>query len=408
MAKDGDKKRGRRSRGGENSQVGKPENSASNLTITDPENMERDNSKLPLGPGPVTEELSASEPPVMDGTADPAATAATGPGSAASLSAGHGDQSEAAGQLSVDDELSAHNDDSTSASEESLEMPRRLTSSQSLDLRSNSDCKQLAATALRFVETNIPPSSNKVNHDFTPQSLPDQGGDTVTLKDIMNAIMVSRQETSDSLKIIDNRLSEFEKSLDYAHGKTIENKQSIDELRSENKELKDTVSSLSTELAALRTEVFNVKSRQDATERRSREWGIRIYGVPELPREDTRRVLCNLIAEHSLAGLNTPAKASQAIEHCHRLGNAQPGKHRPIIANMFSRPLRNVLLKSAKAVNNDQSAIYFAEDMIKSDHEMKLKARNQMKAAHDPGQKVCFRRGKLIIDSRVTEITGLD
>ena len=79
----------------------------------------------------------------------------------------------------------------------------------------------------------------------------------------------------------------------------------------------------------------------------------------------SRRVLCNLIAEHSLAGLNTPAKASQAIEHCHRLGNTQPGKHRPIIANMFSRPLHNVLFKSAKAVNNDQSPIYFAEDMIK-------------------------------------------
>ena len=221
MAKGGDKKRGRRSRGGENSQVRKPENSASNLTIPDPENMERDNSKLPLGPGPVTDELSASEPPVTDGTAHPAATGATGPGSAASLSAGHGDQSEAAGQLSDDDELSAHDDDLTSASEESLEKPRRLT--RSLDLRSNSDCKQLAAMALKFVETNIPPSSNKVNHDFTPQPLPGQGGDTVTLKDIMNAIMVSRQETSDSLKIIDNRLSEFEKSLDYAHGKTIEN-----------------------------------------------------------------------------------------------------------------------------------------------------------------------------------------
>ena len=59
-------------------------------------------------------------------------------------------------------------------------------------------------------------------------------------------------------------------------------------------------------------------------------------------------------------------------------------------------------------VNNDQSPIYFAEDMIKSDHEMKLKARNHMKAAHDAGRKVCFRRGKPIIDSRVTEITGLD
>ena len=143
-------------------------------------------------------------------------------------------------------------------------------------------------------------------------------------------------------------------------------------------------------------------------ERGSCEWGIRIYGVPELLREHTRRVLCNFIAEHSLEGLNTLAKASQAIEHCHRLGNVQPGKHRQMIANMFSRPLGNIFLKSAKAVINDQSPSYFAEDMIKSDYEMKLKAHYQMKAAHDIGWKVCFRRGKLIINSWVTEIAGFN
>ena len=82
-------------------------------------------------------------------------------------------------------------------------------------------------------------------------------------------------------------------------------------------------------------------------------------------------------------------------------------KHWPIKANLYSRPLRNALLKSAKEVNNDpSSALYFAEDMTKADHELKLKARAQMEAAHDAGHRVCFRRGKLIIDSRVTAIEG--
>ena len=89
------------------------------------------------------------------------------------------------------------------------------------------------------------------------------------------------------------------------------------------------------------------------------------------------------------------------------MGHVQPGKHRPIIANLYSRPLCNVLLKSAKEVNNDpSSAIYFVEDMTKDDHELKLKAWAQMKAAHDAGHRVCFRRGKLIIDSQVTAIEG--
>ena len=50
--------------------------------------------------------------------------------------------------------------------------------------------------------------------------------------------------------------------------------------------------------------------------------------------------------------------------------------------------------------------MYFAEDMTKDDQELKFKARAQMKAAHDAGCRVCFRRGKLIIDSRVTAIEG--
>ena len=37
-----------------------------------------------------------------------------------------------------------------------------------------------------------------------------------------------------------------------------------------------------------------------------------------------------------------------------------------------------------------------------------MRARQQMKVAHDAGRKVCFRRGKLIIDSQVTAITGVN
>ena len=148
--------------------------------------------------------------------------------------------------------------------------------------------------------------------------------------------MVSHNKTSVSLNKIDNRLIEFEKSLKFTNAKVMENVQSIDSLRTENRELKSICNSLSSELTLLKQEVKQLKSKQDVTERRSREWGIRVYGVPEVPREDTRAVLLNLIAQHHLAGLNTAMKASSAIEHCHHLGHVQPGKHRPIIANLYS------------------------------------------------------------------------
>ena len=270
----------------------------------------------------------------------------------------------------------------------------RMTRSRSLEIR-NRD-RATPSTPINYDTEPIP------RDIFGPLNTDDP-----SLKDLMTAIMVSHNKTSVSLNKIDNRFIEFEKSLEFTNAKVMENVQSIDSLRTENRELKSICNSLSSELTLLKQEVKQLKSKQDATEWRSREWGIRVYGVPEVPREDTRAVLLNLIAQHHLAGLNTAMKASSAIEHCHRLGHVQPGKHRPIIANLYSRPLRNALLKSAKEVNNDPSSpIYFAEDMTKDDHELKLKARAQMKAAHDAGRRVCFRRGKLIIDSRVTTIEG--
>ena len=109
-----------------------------------------------------------------------------------------------------------------------------------------------------------------------------------SLKGLMTAIMVSHNKTSISLNKIDNRFIEFEKSLEFINSKVMENVQSIDSLRTENTELKSICNSLPSELTLLKQEVKQLKSKQDATERRSREWGIRVYGVPEVPREDTR------------------------------------------------------------------------------------------------------------------------
>ena len=114
-----------------------------------------------------------------------------------------------------------------------------------------------------------------------------------------------------------------------------------------------------------------------------------------------------MVAEHKLAGLDTEELASTAIEHCHRLSvneDRPADKQLVIIANLYSRPLRNKLLKDAREINNSRSAIYFAEDMTKADHQAKLQAKLQMRKAFQEGKKIMFRRGKLIIDSRVVPI----
>ena len=69
---------------------------------------------------------------------------------------------------------------------------------------------------------------------------------------------------------------------------------------------------------------------------------------------------------HCENGIDSIEGASKVIEHCHRIGPFQQGKTRAIIANIYSRPLRNQLLKDARDVNNNSNNdIYIAPDMTK-------------------------------------------
>ena len=103
-----------------------------------------------------------------------------------------------------------------------------------------------------------------------------------------------------------------------------------------------------------------------------------------------------------MAGIDSMEGASKVIEHCHRIGPFRKGKTRAIIANIYSCPLRNQLLKADRDINNDPNHdIYIAPNMTKADHLLKLKAREQMKRAHEQGKKVVFQKGKLIINSEV-------
>ena len=229
--------------------------------------------------------------------------------------------------------------------------------------------------------------------------------DNPTIKDLLSIIVSNRAETSTTLSNISTRLHDFEGSLEMAHSRASKNEGDIKALSKENQDLKKTVHTLTSQLREVQNDVCVVRDRQEATERRSREWGVRIHGVPETAREDTRLVLFRLIAKHKLAGLDTIERASQAIEHCHRLGPKTSGKHRAIIANIFSRLLRNLLIKEARPINNNTTTpIYIAEDMTKRDHELKLLARAQMREAYANGHKVSFRKGKLFIDAKEVPI----
>ena len=250
-------------------------------------------------------------------------------------------------------------------------------------------------------------ADGRVDPEMTGEKL--RLSDNPTNKDLMTLLMNNQAETNTNFNRLTERLDDYERSLNHAHERIDDQSQDINSLRTENTDLRKIVDTLGKSLDTVSKQLQGVQDRQDRTERRSREWGIRIHGIAETPNENTRAVLSSAISDFKLAGLDTPHQAAVAIEHCHRLGAKVTGKQRVIIANMYSRPLRNKLLSDAKTVNSNKDLpIYFAEDMIKADHASKLRARNQMKEAHDRGEKVMFRRGQLIINSQVVAIKNTE
>ena len=96
-------------------------------------------------------------------------------------------------------------------------------------------------------------------------------------------------------------------------------------------------------------------------ERRSRECGIRVFGVKENKVEDSRTILAkDVLLRHNLGGIVTLEQALASIEHNLRIGpignngSTTRPMNRPIIAIIVSRPLSIDIIRFAK-VNLNRS-----------------------------------------------------
>ena len=93
--------------------------------------------------------------------------------------------------------------------------------------------------------------------------------------------------------------------------------------------------------------------------------------------------------------------------HCTRILYTNIKDNRPpgIIVNFFSRPVRHMILRHAKAtVNKSKTGIFVLEDLTKQDRALKKAAKPQMMEAHAQGHSVWFSRGKLYINSQLVQI----
>ena len=91
-----------------------------------------------------------------------------------------------------------------------------------------------------------------------------------------------------------------------------------------------------------------------------------------------------------------PRSPLNRIEYCHRTGKKEDGKHRQIIARLYSREVKNSLVFGGKRKGENGSNL-IQEDFIKEDYENRKKALPLMRAAFSEGKKCKFVNGQLII-----------
>ena len=169
----------------------------------------------------------------------------------------------------------------------------------------------------------------------------------ITLSDLYALMVRNHREVSTQLNDFSNKISEItskveslETAVEFAQQKTIDNETEIHKLTDSINKKDSTINTLQNTIQSLNARVHQVEQNMNRHERRSREWGLRIFGVTEHENENTRDILCNILLKLNAEGINNYEEASKVIEYCHRLGPKQQyapnaNRPRPIIANLI-------------------------------------------------------------------------
>ncbi len=226
-----------------------------------------------------------------------------------------------------------------------------------------------------------------------------------------------RQEFDQKLQTVDSKVdlntgkvSELETSLNYAHKTIEEQKDTIAKMQKEVKECKGTVSSALQQVVKQGREKTSlqedVMEQFNELERRTRNYNIRIRGVPEASvngRQDHRSTVAEVLVKNKLVNA-TEEEVIKAMEIAHPLGKPLRGKYN-LIAKFYARPYRNAVVKAAKQHTGDWiGADKVVEDLTKQDRDRKTRAYPQMQMAYGEGKKVRFQNGQLVIDGVVVAI----
>ena len=214
------------------------------------------------------------------------------------------------------------------------------------------------------------------------------------------------------LKANNEKLSALETSVNYAHKTVEDQKERVVRVEKESRTLKERLDSSHRMIKGLKDELADfrdaVAENFNESERRSREYSIRLKGVPAAsvtPHSDHRVPVASILVKNKLVAQGiTEADVKKAMEIAHPLGKPIDGKFN-IIARFYARPYRNAVIRAAKQLGDKVEGVdRITEDLTKLDMENKRRAYPQMQAAWEDGQKVQFRKGRLVINGKTVPI----
>ena len=140
--------------------------------------------------------------------------------------------------------------------------------------------------------------------------------------------------------------------------------------------------------------IAKLEAKLVASERHSRSFNVRLLGVPETDGENCVATVVDLLDRKVQLSGSAPV-----IENAHRIGKAQQGKPRHIIARFYSRVTRSTVMRTTRT-NLRDSPLRFVDDLTKDDLLEKQRVRPLMDELFKTNRRPSFRNGKLYAEGR--------
>lgn len=172
------------------------------------------------------------------------------------------------------------------------------------------------------------------------------------------------------------------------------NKQIKQELIDIKAEFKSEINSLKLENSRLETEISQLKSRLQITEKNQKKYNFIIYGIKE----------SNKTASEALLDiLNNVVKVNCNVNNFRdicRIGSIQENKVRPILAETLTYQLKFEILNSAKSNSKSlrDQGIFFAYDYTSQDYSKRKLLHEHLKLAREKHYDAKIVKNKLVVN----------